>query len=152
MGRIAVDVEIDATPERVWTIVEPIENHVDWMRDAVAIRFVGEQTRGAGTRFECDTKVGPLHLVDQMEITEWVAGERMAVRHTGVVTGSGVFVVEPIDLGRRTRFSWTEELAFPWWLGGVVGELIGGKLVMKQIWRRNLRTLKQLVETGREPS
>jgi len=148
VGRVAVAVEIDATPERVWEVVEPIEQHVEWMRDAVAIRFVGEQTRGVGTRFDCDTEVGPFHLVDHMEITEWVPYERIAVRHSGVVSGSGAFVIEPIDLGRRTRFSWTEELAFPWWLGGRLGELIGGSLVMKQIWRRNLHALELLVERG----
>ncbi len=52
MGRIAVSVEIDATPAAVWAVVEPIERHVDWMADAETIRFCGEQTRGVGTRFE----------------------------------------------------------------------------------------------------
>ena len=33
---IVVSVEIDATPERVWEVVEPVERHVDWMHDAVA--------------------------------------------------------------------------------------------------------------------
>ena len=41
------------------------------MADAVAIRFETEQTRGVGTKFLCDTKVGPIRLTDQMEITEW---------------------------------------------------------------------------------
>ena len=146
MGRIEVAVEIDATPADVWAVVEPIERHVDWMADAEAIRFTGEQTRGTGTTFECDTKVGPITLTDVMEITEWEVERRMGVRHTGVVTGSGVFRLEPIDLGRRTRFVWTEELTFPWYLGGRLGEAIGGPLVMKQIWKRNLRRLKALVE------
>lgn len=105
MASITVSVEIDATTERVWEVVEPVERHVDWMADAVAIRFTGEQTRGIGTAFECDTKVGPITLVDKMEITDWVPGERMGVRHSGVVTGSGHFTLEPIDLGRRTRFT-----------------------------------------------
>ncbi len=146
MSEIRVAIEIDATPARVWEVVEPVENHVDWMHDAVAIRFTGEQTRGVGTEFLCDTKVGPIKLVDRMEITEWVPGEVMGVRHTGLVTGSGRFTLEPIDLGRRTRFVWQEELTFPWWLGGPVGAYIGGKVVLRAIWNRNLRGLKQLVE------
>jgi hypothetical protein len=146
MSRIAVSIDIDADVARVWQIVEPIENHVQWMHDAVAIRFQTEQTRGVGTSFLCDTKVGPIKLVDRMEITQWKPGTAMGVRHTGIVTGTGVFELTPIDLDRRTRFSWTEHLTFPWWLGGPLGSAIGGWLVMKPIWRRNLRGLKQLVE------
>jgi len=143
---IVIGVEIDATPERVWEVVEPVERHVDWMHDAVAIRFTTEQTRGAGTEFLCDTKVGPFKLVDRMEITEWEAGRVMGVRHTGLVTGSGRFTLEPIDLGRRTRFTWAEDLVFPWWMGGPIGAWIGGKIALGPIWRRNLRNLKRIVE------
>lgn len=148
MARISVSIEIDATPARVWEVVEPVERHVDWMHDAVAIRFETDQTRGVGTRFLCDTKVGPIELVDRMEITEWRPGEAMGVRHTGMVTGTGVFTLTPIDLGRRTRFTWAEELIFPWYLGGPIGAFIGGKIVMQAIWRRNLRELERLVEQG----
>ena len=146
MSRIAVTIEIDAPVDRVWAEVEPIERHVEWMHDAVAIRFQGEQTRGVGATFLCDTKVGPIKLVDRMEITEWMPRSRMGVHHSGLVTGTGTFVLTPIDLDRRTRFAWTEELHFPWWLGGTIGERIGGNIVMKAIWRRNLRGLKRLIE------
>jgi len=146
VARISVRIELDATPQRVWEVVEPVENHVDWMHDAVAIRFQGEQTRGVGTSFLCDTKVGPIKLVDRMEITEWVPEQTMGVRHTGIVTGTGRFTITPIDLGRRSRFEWAEELFFPWWLGGPIGAYVGGKVVMQAIWRRNLRELKALVE------
>jgi uncharacterized protein YndB with AHSA1/START domain len=143
---IVVSVDIDATPERVWEVVEPIERHVDWMHDAVAIRFTTERTRGTGTEFLCDTKVGPFKLVDRMEITEWEAGRVMGVRHTGLVTGSGRFTLEPIDLGRRTRFTWAEDLVFPWWMGGPIGAWVGGKIALGPIWRRNLRNLRAIVE------
>lgn len=146
MAHITVSVDIDATPERVWLVVEPVERHVDWMHDAVAIRFRTEQTRGVGTTFWCDTKVGPIKLVDQMEITDWRPNEAMGVRHVGIVTGTGTFTLTPIDLGRRTRFTWSEELIFPWWLGGPVGAFVGGKIVMRAIWRRNLRELERIVE------
>ena len=146
MSRITVSIDLEATPSRVWEVVEPIERHVDWMADAVAIRFHGDQQRGVGTRFACDTKVGPIKLTDQMEITEWIPGEAMGVKHTGLVTGTGIFTLAPLDGGQRTRFTWSEQLTFPWWLGGRLGEIIGGGLVMKAIWRRNLKKLKTLVE------
>jgi len=146
MASIRVGVEIDATPERVWQVVEPVERHVDWMHDAVAITFTTEQSRGVGTTFVCDTKVGPFKLADRMELTEWVPGEAMGVRHTGVVRGEGRFTLTSIDLGRRTRFTWEESLRFPWWMGGPLGAFVGGKVVLAAIWRRNLRGLKRLVE------
>lgn len=145
---ISVSVELDASPARVWEIVEPIERHVDWMADAETITFTSEQTRGVGTTFDCVTKVGPIRLTDVMVITEWEPERRMGVRHRGIVTGTGVFELEAIDLGRRTRFTWTERLDFPWFLGGALGEAVGGPLVMKQIWKRNLRRLAALVDAA----
>lgn len=147
MGRIRVSIDINATTRQVWEIVEPVERHIDWMADAVAIRFQTEQTRGVGTSFFCDTKVGPIKLVDVMTITAWEPEKVMGVKHTGVVTGTGEFTLEPIG-STGTRFTWTESLDFPWWLGGPLGAFVGGQIVMKAIWRRNLRKLKQLLENA----
>jgi carbon monoxide dehydrogenase subunit G len=147
VGRIRVSIDINATTRQVWEIVEPVERHIDWMADAVAIRFQTEQTRGVGTSFFCDTKVGPIKLVDVMTITAWEPEKVMGVKHTGVVTGTGEFTLEPIG-STGTRFTWTESLDFPWWLGGPLGAFVGGQIVMKAIWRRNLRKLKQLVENA----
>ncbi len=144
MSNIKVSIEIDATPEKVWQIVEPIERHVDWMHDAVAIRFTSDQTRGVGTAFLCDTKVGPIRLTDKMEITEWVPGKAMGVKHIGIVTGTGVFTLESLSNGMRTLFKWEEKLVFPWFLGGPLGAFVGGKIVLRQIWKRNLRGLAAL--------
>jgi hypothetical protein len=146
MSRITVSIELAASPARVWEIVEPVERHVDWMADAVAIRFTNSQTRGVGTAFDCDTKVGPIKLTDHMEITEWVPEKSMGVKHVGIVTGTGVFTIEPLGNGQYTKFTWSEKLTFPWWLGGPIGEVIGGNIVMKAIWRRNLKKLRALVE------
>jgi carbon monoxide dehydrogenase subunit G len=148
MRSIRVTIEIDLSPDDLWAILEPVERHVDWMADAESIEFTSEQTRGVGTEFICVTKVGPIKLDDRMEITEWEPGRRMGVRHDGLVSGSGAFQLEPIDLGRRTRFVWAESLKFPWFLGGPIGELVGVPIVLGAIWRRNLRRLKQLAEAS----
>lgn len=148
MATIRVEIEIDAPPTEVWATVEPIERHTDWMVEAFAIRFHGDQRRGVGTRFTCDTKIGPITLADEMTVTEWEPGRRMGVRHEGIVTGTGAFEIEPLDLGRRTRFIWAEQLRFPWYLGGRLGEVLGGRAVVKQTWRRNLVRLRDIVEAG----
>jgi len=146
-----VAVDISARPEDVWQVVERLEEHIAWMHDAVAIRFQTEQHRGVGTTFLCDTKVGPIKLVDRMEITEWAPHSAIGVRHLGVVTGTGRFTLTPIDLGRRTRFGWQESLKFPWWLGGQPGALVGGRAVLRPMWKHNLSSLKRLVESQFPP-
>ncbi len=141
MAGIRVAVELDAPAETVWAYLEQVERHVEWMADAESITFESLQQRGVGTAFNCATKFGPIRLDDRMEITEWVAEQRMGVRHTGLVSGSGVFELEPIDMARRTRFTWTETLQFPWYFGGRLGRAIASPLILRPVWRRNLRTL-----------
>jgi hypothetical protein len=147
MGRINVSVEIDAPTKRVWDFIEPIETHVDWMADADAIRFDSPtQTRGIGTSFVCDTTIGPIRLRDRMVVTEWEAGVQMGIRHTGAVTGDGLFELSSIDLDRRTRFSWTEQIDFPWYLGGPFVLWAIGAPILKRVWNRNMSNLKDLIE------
>jgi hypothetical protein len=144
---VEVSIEIAASPDDLWRRIERVEHHVDWMVDAVAIRFETEQEQGVGTTFLCDTKVGPITLTDRMEITEWTPGEAMGVRHSGIVTGTGVFALEPLAGRTRTRFTWTESLEFPWFLGGRIGAAVAARFVLGPIWRRNLTRLKHLIES-----
>lgn len=144
MSTIRVSTVIDAPPARVWASVEDIASHVDWMHDAEAIRFTSERHSGVGTTFDCDTKVGPIRLTDRMEISEWVDGEAMGVRHVGVVTGAGRFTLRPVGT-HHTEFTWEEQLTFPWWLAGPLGARVGAP-VLTRIWTRNLAALRELVE------
>jgi hypothetical protein len=147
VARIKVSTTIAAPPERVWDELRHIDRHVLWMADAEAIRFTSRRREGRGTTFDCDTRIGPFHLVDRMEITQWRTARAMGVRHTGLVTGEGRFTLRRVR--RRgetaTRVTWTERLAFPWWMGGPVGGLVGGR-VLKRVWRRNLARLRRRIE------
>jgi hypothetical protein len=80
--------------------------------DARAIRFTSERRSGVGTTFECKTRIGPFRTIDVMEVTEWRRGRSLGVRHTGLVSGTGRFVLRRGRLG-RTRISWDERLRFP---------------------------------------
>ncbi len=141
MGRIRVATTIDAPPARVWDDIKDIASHVEWMEDAVAIRFTSRHRSGVGTAFDCDTKVGPIRLTDRMEITEWKPRRVMGIRHVGLVTGTGRFTLRR-RRGGRTSFRWEERLVFPWWMGGPIGAEVGG-VVLRLVWKRNLRNLKR---------
>ena len=138
MSTFRVETVLAAPPDDVWDDLRHIDRHVEWMHDAVAIRFTTEAREGVGTAFDCDTKVGPIRLTDRMEITAWEAGGAMGVRHVGLVTGEGMFTLSPVDGG--TRFVWEETLTFPWWMGGPVGAAVASP-VLRFVWRRNLRNL-----------
>jgi carbon monoxide dehydrogenase subunit G len=140
MTDITVSADIAAPPLQVWEDLRHIDRHVEWMADAEAIRFQSGQTEGVGTRFVTDTKVGPIRLKDVMEITEWEPGRVMGIRHTGVVTGTGRFTLEPAGAG--TRLTWQERLVFPPWLGGALGGRVG-RPVLARIWRSNLAALSR---------
>jgi hypothetical protein len=142
--KLRVGTTIVASPTDVWRVIEPIERHVEWMADAVSITFTGAKRRGVGTSFDCLTRIGPFRTTDRMTVTEWDPGRSMGIEHRGVVTGRGRFTLRRRPRG-RTRFTWTEELAFPWWIGGAVG-VFAARPVLRAVWRRNLRRLKQLVE------
>jgi Polyketide cyclase / dehydrase and lipid transport len=149
VARVRVAVDIDAPPERVWHVIERVEDHVQWMQDALAVRFLTTQARGVGTRFSVATKVGPIRLTDEMTITEWDEPRTMGVAHTGVVSGSGRFTLAA-RAPAGTRFAWEEDLRLPWWMGGTVGA-IATRPLLAALWRRNLRTLKRLVERAPPP-
>ncbi|MFT7474973.1 MAG: hypothetical protein ACI81L_001905, partial [Verrucomicrobiales bacterium] len=146
MVAITVETELDAPPGVVWSDLRNIASHAQWMHDAESIWFTSRSREGVGTTFDCETKVGPIRLTDAMEITAWVEAETMGVRHTGVVAGEGAFTMSALP-GDRTLFKWAEELSFPWWLGGPVGEPIGS-IVLKLIWKRNLQNLTKRFRNG----
>lgn len=144
MARLRVGTTVDATPDEVWADLAVVASHVEWMNDAVAIRFLTDRTDGVGTAFECDTKVGPFRLTDRMEITSWEPGRAMGVRHVGLVTGDGVIGLTP-RRGGRTRITWSERLRFPWWLGGPVGAAVATP-VLWLVWRGSMRNLRRRFE------
>ena len=141
---IVVSTVIERSPTAVWADVRDIGSHVTWMQDAVAIRFLSEQTEGVGARFECLTEVGPFSLTDVMHITAWEGERRIGVRHVGLVQGIGEFTLR--ELGpERTEFCWKEKLTFPWFMGGRVGAFLA-RPVFRFIWKRNLVRLKRRLE------
>jgi hypothetical protein len=148
VARVSLDITIDAAPAVVWASISDLASHTDWMRDAVAIRFVSEATSGAGVVMDCDTRIGPFRLTDRLVVTDWDDGHAIAIRHAGAVTGTGRFALAAAG-PERTSVTWTEDLDFPWWMGGPAGATVA-RPVLAWTWRRNLAALRALIENRRD--
>lgn len=144
MVRIIQHVDIDAPVSSVWGAASDLATHDRWMADAESIVFLSESRSGPGTVMQVRTVVGPLRTTDIMTVTEWEESKVIGVRHEGLITGEGRFSIAPMAGG--TRFTWTEVLTFPWWLGGPITAFFA-RPVLGLIWRRNLRGLKAEVES-----
>lgn len=142
--RIEISTVINKPLNVVWDEVKIMENHVNWMEDAVKIDILSENNSGLNTKMNVLTKVGPITLNDIITVTEWKEKESIGVVHEGIVTGEGVFYLTSLDES-KTKFQWVEILKFPFYLGGPLGEIFGG-LILKLIWKKNLKNLKEIIE------
>ena len=144
-----VSIDIDAPLERVWREAVDFAAHAEWMKDARAIRFEGDQREGSGTVLLIETQVGPFRTVDRFEITEVSPMRSVAGRHVGLFTGEDRFELSSPEPG-RTHFAWRERIRFPWYFGGPVGAWVG-RPVLARIWRSNLAGLKRRIEQNPRP-
>lgn len=138
-------VDVAAPAEVVWQVITDWEGQGDWMLGTrVAVTSAGDGRR-LGATMRAVTGVGPLRVVDTMEVVEWAPPKRCVVRHTGrVVQGDGVF--EVVELGPdRSRFLWSELLDLPL---GALGRL--GWPIVRPVFRagvaHSLRRMARLCE------
>jgi len=142
--RIETSIIINKPLDTVWQEVKVMENHVNWMEDAVKIDILSENNSGIDTKMNVLTKVGPIKLTDIITVTEWKEKESIGVIHEGIVTGEGIFYLKALNES-QTEFKWEETLKFPVYLGGAIGEFFGG-YVLRYIWKKNLKNLKEIIE------
>ena len=135
---VSVSAKVDAAPGRVWGELADLASHSEWMNDAESIVFTSDQTRGVGTTMDVKTRVGPLRTIDVVEVTDWVEGKSIEIAHYGLVAGKGRLEVLPDH--EASVVKWTEELTFPWWVGGGLTAMVA-KPLLTRIWLANLERL-----------
>lgn len=142
MATIQVPILIDKPRSEVWAELSRLDRHAEWMTDAEEITFAQGPTTGIGTKMDVLTKVGPFRLLDRIVVVEWTEGRSIGVEHQGLVSGVGSFRLD--DESSATRFTWTETLSFPWYLGGPVTAL-AARPILARIWRANLQRFAESV-------
>jgi hypothetical protein len=149
-AELPVPVEVDAPAAAVWAYVTDWERQGEWML-GTRVQVTGGNGRGVGTTLRAVTGVGPLGVVDTMEVVEFVAPSdgrpgRAAVRHTGkVIRGEGFFEVAPLG-PHRCRFTFTERVDLPLGALGRVGWRLGAP-VLRVGFVASLRRMAQRCAT-----
>lgn len=143
MESITVSVEVAAPPGFVWDHLSDLSSHTEWMSDAVSITFETEQRRGVGARMRVPTRVGPLRVIDIMEVDRWTEARTIGVRRLGRIGGWGRFDLSPRPGG--SRLDLTESLRFPWYMGGPLTARLA-RPVLRRIFAANLRRFRDWVQ------
>ena len=135
---------INRPKAEVFEFIRDVQSHTAWMIDAKSIEIISDVKTGIGLRFRCETRLGPLHTSDIMEITGWHEGELISIAHRGLIQGEGTFKLQDYGFD-RTLFCWEEQLEVPFLLGGqITGAII--MPILRLVFQRDLRNLRRLIE------
>lgn len=136
-------IEIAAPPETVWEWLVDWERLGLWMKEASDFRVTSPEREGVGVVAQAKVRIAGITTLDSVTVTRWEPPEWFEIEHQGWVGGRGLMQARPTPVG--TYLWWRETLIAPLgWLGWVGMEFV--KPVMRWIFRRDLRLLKQLVE------
>lgn len=142
---IETSVDIAAPPARVWPYLVDWENLGLWMKEGKKFEVTSAQREGPGVTAVATITIGGISTKDAIRVTRWDPPNLLEIDHLGWVSGTGRIECLPRDQGTRVR--WQEHLIPPLGAAGAVGMRIFRPLMMR-IFMRDLRLLKNLVESG----
>jgi uncharacterized protein YndB with AHSA1/START domain len=140
---LEMSIRIAREPGVVWPYLVDWERLNRWMLEARAVRVTGTQREGVGVEAKATVRIAGITTRDPIRVTRWEPPRVLELEHLGWVKGTGYMELSPEDDG--TRVFWKETLIPPWsWLGAVGMRVVTP--VMRRIFQRDLRVLRDLVE------
>ena len=89
------------------TVFETVANATNYTKavpEIVEVEFLGDQRSGVGTRFRETRLMGRRQAATELEVTEYVANERIRmVSDAGGTVWDSLFTVTPVEDGDATR-------------------------------------------------
>jgi uncharacterized membrane protein len=139
MGRITIDMTINAPVSTVFAYVDDYRNTTKYMKDLVKWQPTGQVTHGKGAQFDVGMKAGPTTLTSVVDITTWTENKTIAWHsHEGFKQiGKWAFAAK----GNATSVTFDMEYEFG---GGIAGKLLGraAEPIVRGNLQRSVETLK----------
>jgi uncharacterized protein YndB with AHSA1/START domain len=146
---VRTEIEIDRSRSRVAAYTSDPDNATAWYRNIETVRWKTPKPLAVGSRIEFVASFLGRRLAYTYEVTELVPGERLVMR-----TAEGPFPMETIYTWEDTPGGGTRmglrNRGGPSGLTRIAAPLMAGS--MRRANDKDLRRLKQLLETAPEPS
>jgi Polyketide cyclase / dehydrase and lipid transport len=140
---LSMSIRIPREPGIVWPYLVDWERLNGWMLEVRSIRVTGTLREGVGVEAEATLRIAGITTRDPIRVTRWEPSKVLELLHLGWVKGTGYMELTPADSG--TFLLWRESLVPPWgWLGALGMRVVTP--IMRRIFRRDLRVLRELVE------
>lgn len=139
MGRITIDMTINAPVATVFAYVDDYRNTTKYMKDLVRWQPTGKVTHGKGARFDVGMKAGPTTLSSVVDITTWLENKAIGWDSNEGFKQIGMWAFKP--KGDKTQVTFDMEYEFG---GGIAGKLLGraAEPIVRGNLQRSVETLK----------
>jgi uncharacterized membrane protein len=139
MGRITIDMTINAPVATVFAYVDDYRNTTKYMKDLVKWQPTGKVTHGKGARFDVGMKAGPTTLTSVVDITTWLENKAIGWDSNEGFKQIGMWAFKP--KGDKTQVTFDMEYEFG---GGIAGRLLGraAEPIVRGNLQRSVETLK----------
>lgn len=150
MSRIKTSIEIKASPEKVFAVLDDSPNFPKWQKGNKEVKI----TSNGGKRLEDHTGETARFVMDfagfkfeaDMKVVKWVKNQLFEIESMSGMKLRGKDVVEPIEGGTRVIWDFEYEMPFSF-IGKVADKLLFRRTFENQV-KRNLENLKELVENS----
>jgi len=139
MGRITIDMTINAPVATVFAYVDDYRNTTKYMKDLVKWQPTGKVTHGKGAQFNVGMKAGPTTLTSVVDITTWLENKAIGWDSNEEFKQIGMWAFKP--KGDKTQVTFDMEYEFG---GGIAGKLLGraAEPIVRGNLQRSVETLK----------
>ncbi len=139
MGRITIDMTINAPVATVFAYVDDYRNTTKYMKDLVKWQPTGKVTHGKGAQFAVGMKAGPTTLTSVVDITTWSENTAIGWHSNEGFKQIGLWAFLP--KGEKTKVTFDMEYEFG---GGIAGKLLGraAEPIVRGNLQRSVETLK----------
>ena len=139
MGRITIDMTINAPVATVFAYVDDYRNTTKYMKDLVKWQPTGKVTHGKGAQFDVGMRAGPTTLTSVVDITTWTENKAIGWHSNEGFKQIGIWAFTP--KGERTQVTFDMEYEFG---GGIAGRLLGraAEPIVRGNLQRSVETLK----------